>query len=167
MLGSVHSICMVSGFVLLAFAALHDVCFRTVPNYVPVTVLLAGMILRLEEGNPTIGLLCGTAVLCCTYTFWRFRWIGGADAKLLSACAVFVPPSLLPAMIIGTSLSGGVLAVIYLTGSYFAPSGRRPTPQANIIVRAAYCELRRLRRRGPLPYAAAIATGSWLAVAGS
>jgi hypothetical protein len=36
-----------------------------------------------------------------------------------------------------------------------------------LLQRAARCELRRLRRRGPLPYAAAIATGGWLALAGS
>ncbi len=162
-----------AGVALLAFAALHDIGFRTVPNRVSAALLLIGLLLRLTQGDVLAGLGCGAAVFTVTYAFWRFGWMGGADVKLLTASAVFVPPAMVPTLVIGTSLAGGVLALIYIAGSRFAPRPAGPVPAAQTIPtggllrRAARCELRRLRRRGPLPYAAAIATGGWLAMVAS
>ncbi len=157
-----------AGVALLAWAALHDLGFRTVPNRVSAALLLIGLLLRLLHGDLLFGLGCGGAVFLVTYAFWRFGWMGGADVKLLTASAVFVPPGMVPTLVIGTSLAGGVLAAIYLLGSRVV---RRPAgparPTAGLLRRAARCELRRLCRRGPLPYAAAIATGGWLAMAAS
>ena len=157
-----------TGAALLAFAALHDVGFRTVPNRVSAALLAVGLLLRLIQGNLGAGLLCGLAVFSVTYAFWRFGWMGGADVKLLTASAVFVPPLTVPTLIVGTSLAGGLLAVIYLVGSRMAPRpARLPATPGNLLRRALRCELRRLRRRGPLPYATAIAAGGWLAIAAS
>jgi prepilin peptidase CpaA len=156
------------GAALLAFAALHDVGFRTVPNRVSAALLLCGLALRLLAGDLIWGGVCGGIVFAVTYSFWRFGWMGGADVKLLTASAVFVPPPLVPTLIIMTSLAGGVLALVYIVGSRLAPA---PRPwaimprQATLLRRAARCELRRLRRRGPLPYATAIAVGGLLAIA--
>ncbi len=157
------------GAALLAFAALHDLGFRTVPNRVSAALLIVGLALRLFAGDPFWGLGCGALVFACTYVFWQLGWMGGADVKLLTAAAVFVPPPMVPTLVIGTSLAGGVLALIYLLGSRVAPRPRPATSSSrfNLLHRAARCELRRLRRRGPLPYAAAIATGGWLAMVGS
>ena len=167
-LHSIHMVLLVAGLLLLLFAALHDIGFRTVPNHISVSILLLGMVLRSQQGDLGAGLLCGALTFAVTYIFWRFGWIGGADAKLLSASAVFVAPALLPTMIIGTSLSGGVLAAVYVFGGYFAPRKTvLAAPGASIITRVRRCELRRLRRRGPLPYAAAIATGGWIAITGT
>ena len=168
MLHSVHILLLIAGLFFLLFAALHDLGFRTVPNQVSVCILMLGIILRLQQGDLGAGLLCGLLTFVVTYVFWRFGWIGGADAKLLSASAVFVAPALLPTMIIDISLSGGVLAIIYLLGGYFAPRQIiLAAPRVSIIARARRCELRRLRRRGPLPYAVAIATGGWIAMTGT
>ena len=164
---------MLAGAMLLAIAALHDIGFRTVPNRVSIALLVLGLVLRLIQGDMLAGLLCGTLVFACTYAFWRFGWMGGADVKLLTASAVFVPPMLVPTLVIGTSLAGGVLALIYLGGSLVSRRGASATIRtagirpAGLVRRALRCELRRLRRRGPLPYAAAIATGGWIAMAGS
>ena len=164
---------------LLAFAALHDIGFRTVPNRVSLVLLVLGVVLRLMQHDLPAGLGCGLAVFAVTYLFWRFGWMGGADVKLLSAAAVLVAPAMVPTLVIGTSLAGGVLALVYIVGSRlaplpgtaFAPAGATASAghacHAGLVRRAARCELRRLRRRGPLPYAAAIAVGGWLAIAGS
>ena len=157
-----------AGVALLAWAALHDIGFRTVPNRVSAALLLIGLLLRLIQGDVLAGLGCGTLVFIVTYVFWRLGWMGGADVKLLTASAVFVPPPMVPTLVIGTSLAGGVLALIYLLGSRWVQRSFGPArPSAGLIRRAARCELRRLRLRGPLPYAAAIATGGWLALAAS
>ena len=159
---------MLAGALLLAFAAIHDIGFRTVPNRVSLALLVLGLVLRAVQGDLIGGALCGGVVFAFTYAFWRFGWMGGADVKLLTAAAVFVPPSMVPTLVIGTSLAGGVLALFYLAGSKLAP---RPASlgvgQAGLVRRALRCELRRLRRRGPLPYAAAIAMGGWIAIASS
>jgi prepilin peptidase CpaA len=168
---------LLAGSALLAYAALHDIGFRTVPNRVSFALLAIGLLLRLTYGiqqghllhEMAWGIGCGLIVFLFTYVFWFVGWMGGADVKLLSAAAVFVAPPMVPTLVVGTSLAGGVLALIYVVGSRIAP---RPIPAADVsrfslVHRAARCELRRLRRRGPLPYAAAIAAGGWLAIATS
>ena len=173
-------ILFLAGAALLAFAALHDVGFRTVPNRVSVALLAIGILLRLLQHDLPAGLGCGAAVFAITYLFWRFGWMGGADVKLLSSAAIVVAPIMVPSLVIATSLAGGVLALIYIVGSRMVPQpahayalagqaslGPAPRGQTGLVKRAARCELRRLRRRGPLPYAAAIAIGGWVAIAGS
>jgi len=157
---------LVVGALLLVFAALHDIGFRTVPNRVSVALLGCGIVLRLLDGGThqlMWGALCGCAVFLVTYACWRFGWMGGADVKLLTAAAVFVPPLMVPTLLLATSLAGGLIALTYIIGSRLAP---RPAPErpADLLHRALRCELRRLRRRGPLPYAAAIATGGVFAI---
>jgi len=158
---------VLAGAALLGFAALHDLGFRTVPNRVSLAILICGLVLRLLSHDLLYGCMCGAIMFLFTYSFWRLGWMGGADVKLLTASAVFVPPLMVPTLVIGTSLAGGVLALIYVIGSRLVP--RRPAiadpaRPTGLVRRALRCELRRLRRRGPLPYAAAIATGGWLAI---
>jgi prepilin peptidase CpaA len=154
------------GALLLVCAALHDIGFRTVPNRISAALLVCGIALRLFDGGTHqlfYSLLCGGAVFLLTYFCWRMSWMGGADVKLLTAAAVFVPPMVVPTMLLATSLAGGVIAVVFLLGSRVAP---RPSPgrPSGLIRRALRCELRRLRQRGPLPYAAAIAAGGVFAI---
>ncbi len=158
-------LCLI-GALLLVFAAVHDIGFRTVPNRISVALLACGIVLRLLDGGThqlMWGLLCGGAVFIVTYACWRFGWMGGADVKLLTAAAVFVPPVMVPTLLLGTSLAGGAIALTYIIGSRLAPRPPADRP-AGLLRRALRCELRRLRRRGPLPYAAAIATGGLFAI---
>ena len=155
---------------MLARAALHDIGFRAVPNRVSVALLALGVLLRLLQQDLPAGLACGAGVFAATYLFWRMGWMGGADVKLLGSSAVVVAPAMVPTLVIGTSLAGGLLALVYILSSRLVS---QPVPAlagagaTGLVRRAARCELRRLRRRGPLPYAAAIAAGGWLAIAGS
>jgi prepilin peptidase CpaA len=163
------TILVLIGALLLIVAALHDIGFRTVPNRISLALLLCGVALRLIDGGThqlLYGLLCGGAVFLVTYVCWRMRWMGGADVKLLTAAAIFVPPMLVPTMLLATSLAGGLIALVFLVGSRLAP---RPAPgrPSGLIRRALRCELRRLRHRGPLPYAAAIAAGGVAAIVSS
>jgi len=165
---SLHTFLLLTGALLLAFAALHDLGFRTVPNGVSAALLLTGLLLRMAEGDLITGLLCSATIFACTIMFWRMGWMGGADVKLLSTTALVVPPAMVLNLVVGTSLAGGVLALIYIVGSRLVPRPASSTGlPPNLFWRALRCERRRLRRRGPLPYAAAIATGGWLALAAS
>jgi prepilin peptidase CpaA len=89
--------------------------------------------------------------------------MGGGDAKLFGAVALLVPPNLAPALIVGIALSGGVLAVVFLTARrrIAVPSSVRPL---GLLARAVRVERWRLRRGGPLPYAVAIASGAIIVI---
>lgn len=156
------SVLFAGGCLMLLVAAAHDVAFRTVPNLVSAVLLALGIALRLESGGLGLSLVLGLCVLVVTGLFWRFGWMGGGDVKLLAAAAVFVPPALVPALLLGTAVAGGVLALLYLAVGRMVPKPDAVRPAA-LWRRVLRCELWRLRRRGPLPYAAAIAAGGVLA----
>jgi prepilin peptidase CpaA len=152
---------------VLVFAACHDFAFRTVPNAASVALLVLGLALRMLDGSLGYlgwSVLIAAIVLVITFFFWRMGWMGGGDVKLLTAAAFFVPPTLQSeaSLISGTALAGGVLALIYLSASAVVrrPTGARPQ---GFLPRVLRCEQWRVSRRGPLPYAAAIAVGGVIA----
>ena len=163
--GSLPSEALVAaGLALLGLAALHDAAVRTVPNWIPAALLCVGLVLRLLDGGSLPwGAGAAGAVFLLTFLFWYFGLMGGGDLKLLTASALFVPPLHVFLLISGTALAGGVLAVSYLLlGALFGQrhGGGRP---ASLLARIVRCERWRLARRGPLPYAMAIAAGGVIA----
>lgn len=145
--------------VLLAGAAVHDVATRTVPNWFSVGIAAAGILMRLVTGDLLLGVIFALVVFAGATLLWWFRLMGGADAKLFGATALAVSPVGIPAMLVVTALAGGILALTYLILSRMV---RRPAPgrRRTMLGRIAKAELWRLSRRGPLPYATAIAAGS-------
>ena len=158
---------MFSGVVLTAVAlltaasAVHDVMARTIPNKWCAAIAFAGLGVRFVDDTLTAGLLAGAIVFVLAAVCWRAGWLGGGDVKLLGACALAVPPHLVPALVIDTSLAGSLLALVYLTARNRLPRPRSPRP-ASLLARAWRAERWRLRRGGPLPYAVAIAVATIL-----
>jgi prepilin peptidase CpaA len=154
---------VVVGLALMLGAALHDLAVRTVPNWVAVALLLVGIAARLLSGDLLLGLAVAAAVFAAAAVLWLRRLMGGGDTKLLGAIALVVPPSRLPDLLLMTALCGGVLALYYLAMSYVVG---RPAPgrRRTFLARLAKAERWRLSRRGPLPYAVAIAGGSILSL---
>jgi prepilin peptidase CpaA len=144
----------------LLLAGAHDLAFRTVPNWMPMVLLLPGILLRLMSGTLILGLLAGLLIFLAGVFCWRRGWLGGGDVKLLAATAVLVPPSLVVNLLLDVALAGGVLAMIYLAMARLValPSGT-PRP-SGMLQRIRRVELFRVRRGGPLPYASAIAAGT-------
>jgi len=158
-----HRALTLASLSLLAFAALHDVGFRTLPDTVSVALLGCGIVGHLGTGD--LGLACAAA--CAVFVLALLPWwagaLGGGDVKLLGAAALAVPLPAIPTLLIGTALAGGVLALGFLALRPFVPArpGHRP---AILLARALRAEAWRIRRRGPLPYAVAIATGGAIAL---
>jgi len=158
---------LVAGSAVLIASACHDIAVRTVPNSATVLLLVLGVALRLVNG-PLSSLgwsaLIAFIILLITFIFWRLGWMGGGDVKLLTGASFFLPPTLTAQahLISGTALAGGALAVGYLLLGLLVrrPQGARP---AGFLPRIIRCEQWRLSRRGPLPYAAAIAVGGVIA----
>jgi prepilin peptidase CpaA len=143
---------------LLTIAALHDLGFRTLPDTISVALLGCGTVLHLAVGDLGLAMLAALTVFALTLLLWRAGTLGGGDAKLLGATTLAVPFSAIPMLLLCTALAGGVLALGFLALRPVVPSapGRRP---AALLARVLRAEAWRIRRRGPLPYAAAIATG--------
>ena len=156
-------VAVIVGLALLLGAALHDLAVRTVPNCVPVALVLLGLAARLMDGGLWVGLAVAGAVFAGVVLLWLRGLMGGGDAKLLGAVALLAPPSAIPGLLLMIALCGGALALFYLAMSYLIarpPSGPRQT----LMARIAKAERWRLSRRGPLPYAMAIAGGSLISL---
>ena len=145
--------------VLAAAAAVHDVIARTIPNGWCAAIVLLGLPLRFIDHSYFSSLTAGATVLGLTIVCWRAGWLGGGDVKLLSACALAIPPHLVPSLVVDTSIAGALLALVYLTTRNRMPRPHSPRP-VGLLARAARAERWRLARGGPLPYAVAIASAT-------
>jgi len=152
-------IILLSGLALLA-AALHDIAARTIPNRLCLGIALVGLVARTMAGDVLAGLLASGLVFLLALLAWRCRVMGGGDVKLLAACALLAPPAAVPGLILAVALAGGLLALGYLglRPVLPAPVAGRPTA---LPARALRAEAWRIRRGGPLPYAVAIALGTF------
>ena len=144
---------------LLLLAAARDIMTRTVPNWLPIMVAIFGAALASLDLRLVWGLSFGSMVfLCCLICWWR-DWMGGADVKLLGAAAIVVSPAFSATFLLAVSLAGGILAVAYLAGRFIMPRPARRRPH-HLFRRVLRVEAWRIRHRGPLPYACAIAAGT-------
>ena len=156
----------VVGAALLLLSCLYDWALRIVPNFIPLAIAVSGAVLRALSGNLATGLLAAAIVFFLAAVCWRRGWLGGADVKLLGAGTLLAPPASACGFVLATCLSGGVLALVYLLlGRLVAPPGPRAA-SASLLQRIVRVERRRLQRRGPLPYATAIAFGACAAMIG-
>ncbi len=154
-----QAIVLTLGAALLVGAAIQDLAARTISNSGSVCLALLGVILRVGDGTFVIGLIIATALFVIALAFWKFGWLGGGDVKLLAASAMLLPPATVPGFLMGVSLSGGVLSLIYLgtRRRISKPHSRKPD---GLLARSIRVETWRLHRGGPLPYAVAIAFGA-------
>jgi prepilin peptidase CpaA len=107
---------------LVIVAAMTDLATFTIPNWISIAlaiafapaVLLAG--LPLGELASLIGwhVGVGVAIFILAAGMFALGWIGGGDAKLMAASALWVGPGGLPAFAVFTGLAGGALALSLL-----------------------------------------------------
>lgn len=162
----VADVLMIFAAAALLFAAVHDIAFRTIPDWVAVLLITVGGLLRVLDHQLPAGLGCGLAVFALATCCWWRGWIGGGDVKLLGATAVLIAPALVPGYIAAVAFAGGALALLYLLLERLVPVLRRRTP-ASLLWRVLVVECRRIRRRASLPYATAISAAALLMLARS
>ncbi len=165
----------ISAIALLVYAALHDVAARTVPNWLPVVILVIGIAARLADHTLEAGLLIAAITFAILFCIWVLGVMGGGDVKLWAATALLIPPQLQPEIdfYFRVFLLGGLLGLIYLAlfavmrrwqpapaaGGLRSGAGRRG---AGLVRRVLRAEAWRISRKGPLPYACAISAGAIL-----
>jgi len=104
---------------VMSYAAISDILTMTIPNRLTLIVFAGFLVFALFFGLTleTIGwhLLAGFTMLCITFGMFAMGWMGGGDAKLAAATAVWCGfPGLLPyslmASVFGGMLTLGMLA---------------------------------------------------------
>ena len=153
------AVLLYSGALILVIAALHDLAFRTIPNWMVVILFLVGSLASVLSGTFVPALLISLLVLLGAAFCWRRGWLGGGDVKLLAVCAMLVPPTLAVRLLLDVALAGGVLALVYLALARMTKFPVAPQPRG-LLRRISRIERYRIRRRGSLPYASAIAAGA-------
>lgn len=153
---------------LLAYAAWSDVAARIIPNTVCGAVAALGLVTRASEGLTSLewSLAVAAVLFVLLFLIYIVGGMGGGDVKLATAMVFGLSPADAYRFVFWTALAGGVLGLAYLVmrrlpAPVYAGSNMLPR-RANLLKRVYIAERWRIRRRGPLPYGVAIATGGWL-----
>jgi len=142
---------------LMLVAAWTDATHYVIPNWVSLALMLAFAPVAWMTGAPLgdigMGYLVGLGVLAVGIALWAPGFIGGGDAKLLAAGAVWFGWPYGFHFVLFSCLAGGVLALLLLVARQFAP-------QLPLTRRLAVESP--LAPGKPVPYAIAIAAGAFL-----
>jgi prepilin peptidase CpaA len=111
----------------MAFAAAMDLFTMTIPNRVSVILIATFAIIAVSAGTTwsVVGnhLMVTGAVFVAAITMYAMGWMGGGDAKLLTAASLWLGPDLFPGYLLLVSMYGGMLAfaLLYFRGITLLP----------------------------------------------
>ena len=148
---------------LVIVAGLKDATTFTIPNWISAAAVLAfapaALAAGADLGQIGVHLGIGALALMVGMGMWALRWIGGGDAKLFAASALWLGwPAIGPYLLV-TALAGGALSIAIL-------NLRAGWARAFVPVGPRWVE--RLREEGgDVPYGVAIAIGALVAFPGS
>jgi prepilin peptidase CpaA len=142
---------------LMALAALSDLFTMTISNRLSLALASAFFPLALVTGMSltAVGwhLAAGALVLGCAFVFFWCGWIGGGDAKLATATALWFGFDHLLDYMVFTALFGGVLTMLLLQF--------RRLPLPDLLARQPWIQ-RLHKKTGGVPYGIALAAAALL-----
>lgn len=153
----------------VAFAGATDLFTMTIPNRVSLALAVAFALLApfagLDPGAVLSHIAAGVLVLAIGVLLFIPGWIGGGDAKLAAAVALWLGCGQLIEYFVCVALFGGVLAVMLMAARSW------PLPTA---LSTQTWAVRLHDRRSGIPYGVALAAGAlllyphthWFAVTG-
>lgn len=140
---------------LMAFAASSDLLTMTISNRLSLALAAAFFVLALTTGMPpaTLGmhLAAAAVVLVVSFGFFTQGWIGGGDAKLAAATALWFGFDHLLAYLLYASLFGGALTLLILQF--------RKLPLPGPLARQVWIQ-RLHETEGGIPYGIALAAAA-------
>jgi prepilin peptidase CpaA len=140
---------------LMAFAAASDLFTMTISNRVSILLVAGFFALALFSGLGVQDILshlgAGAAVLVISFTCFAMGWVGGGDAKIAAAAALWFGFAHLLDFLIYASLFGGALTLSLLQFRAW------PLPYA--LVNQAWL-LRLHHKETGIPYGIALALGA-------
>jgi prepilin peptidase CpaA len=103
---------------LMAFAAASDLLTMTIPNRVSLALAAGFMVLAGVSGMGLTDILAhvgaGAAVLAVAFACFAMGWIGGGDAKVAAAAALWFGFADLMNYLVWASLIGGALTLLLI-----------------------------------------------------
>src|SRR5580692_12667524 len=102
---------------LVVIAAVYDIRFRRIPNWLVLTGLLAGVVLNtllLEWSGVRASLLGIILAFLVYFPLYLLRGMGAGDVKLMAAIGALVGPSNWFGIFVLSGILGGVFAVLFL-----------------------------------------------------
>jgi prepilin peptidase CpaA len=103
---------------LMAYAASSDLLTMRIANWLVLALTVSYLALALvaQTSWTEIGMSFGAAavVLVIAFAFFAFGWIGGGDAKLVSATALWMGFSFMLPYVVYSALLGGALTLLIL-----------------------------------------------------
>jgi prepilin peptidase CpaA len=109
---------------LMALSASMDLLTYTIPNRICAGLALGYFVLAAPLGVSAVDVLlnlsCGLAILALVFVMFNLGWLGGGDAKLAAATAVWLGWSSILDYGVAAAICGGVLTLIIL-GARMAP----------------------------------------------
>jgi prepilin peptidase CpaA len=105
---------------LMALSASMDLLTFTIPNRVCVSLALGYLVLAASLGVPAadiaLNISCALAILALAFVMFNLGWVGGGDAKLAAATAIWLGWSSILDYGVTAALCGGVLTLVILGG---------------------------------------------------
>ncbi len=155
---ALHTLMLMIFPLIVIVAAMRDVTSFTIPNWISVVAAVlfapAALVSGYSAGAFAVCAAVGVAGLVAGIAMFALGWIGGGDAKLFAACALWLGwPAVLP-FVIWTALAGGGLAVMLLWGRRLA--------QPAVAGGPAWVG-RLMTPGGDVPYGLAITAGALIA----
>ncbi|HEX3886713.1 MAG TPA: prepilin peptidase [Phenylobacterium sp.] len=156
MIHSLQTLLLMIFPVLVIAGAVRDLTSYTIPNVISLGLVAAFPVAALALGLPpmsiAVGLGLGVAALAVGMGMFAAGWIGGGDAKLFAAAALWIGLPGMLSYLVFTCLAGGALAAGLL--ALRSPMVRMVLPTGP----AWFC---RLAQPGEnVPYGVAIAIGA-------
>jgi prepilin peptidase CpaA len=140
---------------LMAFAAASDLFTMTIPNRVSLALVAGFLALALLSGMGAYDILthigAGAAVLVVAFTCFAMGWVGGGDAKVVAAAALWFGFAHLLDYLLYASLFGGALTVLLLQF--------RQWPLPNPLAGQAWLARLHAKESG-IPYGIALSIGA-------
>ena len=136
---------------LMVLSAALDLLTMRIPNWIPAALTLGYLVLAagcLPPQAILYDVCCGLAILVMTLAMFILRWIGGGDAKLAAATALWMGWGSILDYGVTASICGGLLTLGLLTAR------ARPLP----TILAQHAGIARLHdREAGVPYGIALA----------
>jgi prepilin peptidase CpaA len=145
---------------LVLTAALRDALSYRIPNWIPLALAATFPLAALAAGAPLaslpLNLGVGVAALLAGMAMFALRWMGGGDAKLIAAAALWLGWPAVVVFLAAGAIAGGVLALVLI-------SLRSAALRSLLLMGPGW--LHRLAEPGEgVPYGVAIAIGALAAL---